>query len=501
MNGRAVGYSRVSTSGQLSNNSLLTQEEKIMSYAAGNSLEVVRFFGNTNESGLMVKDRDEFHAMLDYIYDKRNKIKYILVANWSRFSRDGLGSVAQLLTNLFKQGVEVIAVNMAKGLFPVYDKYRNDLEVLKVGMQTIEMRNRRKDGQIRHLKSGLSLTKPPLGYQHTSTNGLYAPGKEAHLIAEAFTLKAKGLRSPEILDRLSNLGLSLNKEQLNRILANRYYCGYISHAYLEGELVKGMHTPIIPEALFYEANSMQRVQKRKTNIKTASFPLEGILLHCNRHVTSYTNHSKAKRYYKCNSCRTNINADAADKEFISLLSTFNLNAETELSIRNQLATTFEEMGRTEGEQIALLQKELARLEKQANKREEEYDIGEINRERFEKAIKTITTHKNTIEQKLAALNQKRLSVNAFLEFAMSIIKDPINAWLKADQKGKEVISSILFPQGVTYISKYRRFEVPEVCGVFKQVQDANNYKLCLPCKPLQIVKVTLSKYTYCKSSA
>ena len=102
---RCVIYIRVSSIGQVDNYSLQNQLESCLSFAKKNNLEVVKIFDAQNESASK-SERKSLEEVKRFCFDKANKVSYLIVNDFSRFSRQG--NLAILLKEEFKKrGIKV----------------------------------------------------------------------------------------------------------------------------------------------------------------------------------------------------------------------------------------------------------------------------------------------------------------------------------------------------------------------------------------------------------
>ena len=85
---RAILYRRVSTTDQkIHGYSLGSQKDSLRNFCSLNSIEIDKEF----EEDFSAKsfNRPVFRQLLDYAVKNKNKIDYLLVTKWDRFSRDG----------------------------------------------------------------------------------------------------------------------------------------------------------------------------------------------------------------------------------------------------------------------------------------------------------------------------------------------------------------------------------------------------------------------------
>jgi hypothetical protein len=76
------------------------------------------------------------------------------------------------------------------------------------------------------------------------------------------------------------------KQKLTKIFANPFYCGYITHAMLDGKIVKGRHEKLVSETIFLKVNNLQ------------SFNRNGYK------KMEYDENLHLKRFVKCDKCGT-----------------------------------------------------------------------------------------------------------------------------------------------------------------------------------------------------
>lgn len=107
--------------------------------------------------------------------------------------------------------------------------------------------------------SGRHLGKAPLGYRNVVIDGKPAIAVDpdaAPLVKEAFRLASQKVPLRKILPELDGLGLrttqggKLGVSSLHKILNNPFYAGFVRW---DRGLIRGIHEPIITEAVFGEA--------------------------------------------------------------------------------------------------------------------------------------------------------------------------------------------------------------------------------------------------------
>src|SRR6202012_5720782 len=174
-------------------------------------------------------------------------------------------------------------------------------------------------------------SKAPIGY--TNQSGL--DGKkiielhlpEAELIKWSFQQLAKNAYRIEDVRRMANAkGLQCSRSNFWKLLHNPVYCGYVTYPSDEGkekQITKGIHEPIITEALYNEVQNI--INSKRKIVKKAYNANEKFILHkhlicpaCQRILlgSSSTGRSKKYSYYHCQKgCKTRFKADDVNQNY------------------------------------------------------------------------------------------------------------------------------------------------------------------------------------------
>ena len=334
----AVIYTRVSTKEQAdTNQSLETQKKYCLQYALKNDLNVLGFFGGTYESA-KTDERNEFNRMIRFVKNQKEGVSAILVYSLDRFSRTGDNAIF-ISSELKKQGISILSVTqpidvsthsgvLQQNIQFIFSKYDNDLRREKciAGM---------KEKLLRGEWTGVA----PLGYcyGYEKGNRKIIPGEKGKLIARAFEMKVEGQTNTEIAIGLNRLGLRVDKKRLSELFRNPFYCGYIAHSLLDGQVIKGKHEPLISEDLFLRANDMLKKNAfGYKHAKDTNIPLKNFVrcANCDTPFTGYIVKKKNLYYYKCNriGCRCNRSANAMHGQFAELLKGYEVKQTLPVSI-------------------------------------------------------------------------------------------------------------------------------------------------------------------------
>ena len=324
-------WTRVSTKHQEENGgSLDDQKTKCEDYAKQKGLNIAGYFGGKHESaqtpGPMIK------KMIQAV-KKDSTIKYILVTEFDRFSRNA-GQAITLIEDLRGMGIIVCAVKV--GLETINKESMNFARYL-LTFATYDNENRTDkfiSGREHCFRSGIWCRKAPLGYTKTgkSLNSRCYLNETGKLIRKALNWKLQNVPNHEILSRLEVRGLKITKQTLHHIFTNPFYAGKIKSKFLGEEIIDGVQEPAITYTQFLRIQDIISGKSSKYIHKKdcEDSPLKKHV-RCADDDTPFTFYIKRKGgneylYYKCNKtgCKTNISARKMHSKYADLLNNYDL---------------------------------------------------------------------------------------------------------------------------------------------------------------------------------
>lgn len=145
--------------------------------------------------------------------------------------------------------------------------------------------------------------------------------------------------------------MKVDRKRISEILANPFYCGFLSHTLLEGQVVKGNHEGIVSERTFFLANEV--IKESKSNLSgyknkkdIDEVPLKHFVYcaECGTPFTAYIVKSKNLYYYKCNKigCKCNKSAKLLHTKFEQLLTIFQTDEKIVPLLRDQFMKAYKE---------------------------------------------------------------------------------------------------------------------------------------------------------------
>ena len=455
-NNKAVIYTRVSDPKQFENTSLESQKQLCEDFAKQNGLEIHAYFGGIYESA-KTDERKAYKEMLSYV--KRRKITNIIVYSLDRYSRTG-GLAIATVENLKKKGIRVLSIaqnvdsdtptgTFMQGFHLLYSRYDNDVK----STNTIR-------GMRHRLRNGYFMGVAPLGYRNTRderNKPIIVHSDKAHLIKKAFLWKAnENLSNVEIVERLEKLGLKIYKQRLSDIFRNPVYCGLLTSSLIEGEVVQGIHKPIISKEIFLKVNGVNKT-KSSHNVKNDNLPLKGFAScdNCESPLTGFLVKAKGIYYYKCktNGCSCNRNTKILHQHFKDILSIYQIDQKLINPLKKQLKNTFEYFNKSDQDNLPVLHRNLKATEEKIEKMQERYVIGEIDAELYQKFKEKFTTQKESIEQEIKNSSTLSSNLERYIENALKLFCNLHKLWELSDYTGKQKLQKLLFPEGIRYNRK------------------------------------------------
>jgi site-specific DNA recombinase len=158
---KGIIYARVSSSEQVDNTSLDSQEKYCMEYAQRESIEIVKVFREKGESA-KTANRIEFINAIKFSTDKKNKIGYFIVYKLDRFARnqndhvvtqEALKRCGVALRSATEHIDESPMGKVLEGMLSVFAEFDNNMRA-----------ERCKGGMMERVKQGVWVWEAPLGY-------------------------------------------------------------------------------------------------------------------------------------------------------------------------------------------------------------------------------------------------------------------------------------------------------------------------------------------------
>lgn len=481
---KAVVYTRVSSKEQFDKNlSLDWQKKAIEDFASRNSFEIMNYYGGTYESA-KTDGRKEFQNMLDFIKRHKGRISHILVYLLDRFSRTGGGAIKLAQELREKYGVTIIAVTQPIDTSNPGGVFQQNMQFL-FSQYDNELRKQRAVAGIKeNLERGIWCKKPPIGYDVIRTNGerKIVVNKQGKLIRKAFEWKAQGMKNEEILERLRAQGLKIYKQALSRTFSNPFYCGIIANKMLNGKLVESVHEKVISKELFLQVNNIRQSANKfgaphQKEIEAVPLKVFMTCPKCSKGYTGYIVKKKNLWYYKCRTigCCASKNASRVNKQFVELLSKFEIQESYLNVLVEEIAASFESLNEINRNQEKEIRAHANEVQKKIDTIEEKYFVtGEMSKDTYEKFMTKLTKEKQEILASLQNTSVSSSNLEKYLEKVSSFSSKLATAWTFSPVKEKEKLQNLVFPEGISYCTKNEAFLTPKVNSVFQLNADLNS---------------------------
>lgn len=463
--GRAVIYQRVSSKVQEDGFSPETQKECCYNWAEKHNFIVVKCFEGEHESAKSDMNRKRFNQMLKFVMDKKNKIDAVIVYNTSRFSRTGSFSVVE---ELKKRGITVFSATSSYDARTATGEYMQGIELLGAKLDNRTKAQAVIDNSARALKSGRWVQKAPKGYDMvtTKTNQTITVNKTGELIRKAFKMKAdENLTNEEIRVRMKNLGLDLKKQQWSKIFSNIFYAGYFSHSFLEGELVKGPHEPLVSLDDFLRINGMLiKAHNRGYEVKlekeyapllgTIKCPICGGNLTASLSTKMRKKYGKDVGYYVCSrkGCKYNASTLRVNSKFADFIDGVSLPDSFDEILRAQLKKAFPILNKDRMNEMKILRTNLAKINREIEVMEENYSLAkdEKSREIYMRNIVKKEAERDEILAVLEEADGSILNLEKYVGYGMNIKDNLLKLWQIANLGNKKRIQDMMFFNGIIY---------------------------------------------------
>ena len=471
-----VIYTRVSSKEQMdTNQSLEWQKKYCVEYAIKNKLNIQGYFGGTYESAKS-DERKEFTRMLKFVKSSKEKISYILVYSLDRFSRTG-DSAIYISGELKKTGVNIMAVTqpidtnshsgaLQQNIQFIFSKYDNDLR-----------RQKTIDGMREKLLKGEWIGHAPTGYAFIkgAPTQTIIVSEKGEAIRQAFTWRANGMTYDQIIAKLKPLGVIMPKQTLTTIFRNPFYCGFMSHNLLNGEVIKGRHPALVNEDIFLRANELKKTDGYRSNKINDNLPLKVFVKDANTHTpfTGYLVKKKGLYYYKVNKVGIKINRSTTimHDKFKELLANYTIDSSHIEPLKIQLQYTWENLTESNTSEKKILSLKLNEVEEGLYNLRKRHAIGTVSLDVYEQFSNEMITQKETVLKELEKLNQKLSNPKELIHFACKLATNLAPVWSSGDYFQKQMFQNVLFPKGLLYDVKIEHYRTLVVNSVIACIAD------------------------------
>lgn len=467
-----IPYYRVSTDDQAEKYSLRVQQKIMEDWAEKSGAIIDRHFVDDHSA----KDfsRPGFIALMEYVRTHQTLIDYVLIIDWSRFSRNIAESYA-VIEQLRKMNVQVTAIEQ-----PIDESVPESVIMKAIYLAAPDAENKRRSiNVIKGMRQSLRLGNwcggmLPKGYWKDRNTGEVLPTSEGNLIGQAFIRIAQGNSIKDTKDWVNMRGLRVSFQTLSKMLRNPFYSGRIKHRLLGDEIVKGNHKPVVSEHIFSVVQNVLDGNLKGAHTEyNIQFPLKGFLscVVCGGNFTGYQVSKKQKpdgtyrekkskpTYYKCR-C-SSVSSNQVHEGFMKVLDNYTIHPDHIPSLEQKLLEGFNranhqsrEAARNATQRITLLQGRIENLDTKFIDGEIPSDVYNQNRSKWEKELR---------EWEKIRISSKDLSnPTKFMSFSMRMLTKMPKIWQKSTITDKRLIQRMVFPEGLRYHKKNDQYLTPRI---------------------------------------
>lgn len=488
---KAILYIRVSTDEQADKGySLRHQNETAERYCNFQNIEIVATFKEDHSAKSF--DRPEFKKLLSLLKSKKLSAELLLFTKWDRFSRNAADAYA-MINQLNRLGVEPQAIEQPLDLNVPENKI-----MLAFYLAAPEVENDRRalnviGGMRRAKKEGRWVATAPLGYKNVRddfSKPIIIPSKDAPIIKLAFEELSKGTYDIEQIRRICNKkGLKCSRANFWTLVRNSVYCGKIyipAYKSEEADYVKGIHTPIISEELFYDVQDILNGRRKRHTVKNTSkeeLPLRGYLYcrKCGGKLTGSASKGNGGRYfyYHCQQgCNERFKAIEANTIFEEELKAITPNKNVVALMAKSIEKQFKCNGKDNTKELKQINDEIEKNRTRINNAQQLMLDGQLDakdyreiRERYEREI-------NKLVNKSSQLKHTNGEVKEFVDFGLQFLPNLVRHYVSGDTAIKQKIVGSIFPENLVFENnQYRTTKAnPAIALICRTGNSSNQQK-------------------------
>lgn len=458
-----IGYIRLSRKDQ-SKYSFDGQESAIKAYCKKYGLQLLSIFRDNGECSDTF-NRTNFKALKHFLCQNKGKVKYLIVMDHDRFSRDLSKALFKINELKRRHGVTVLSTEE-----PI-DINTSDPQVfisrtLKYAMANLELlniRNRLKRGIKNAMESGRFVRRAPFGYQNdrdvSDRSILSIKENEAPIVQKIFQDYLAGVPLFLIYKEIRRFGFpNTGNGSVRRTLQNCVYAGLIKVNSSEDSIptyVRALHEPIIAEKDYWLVQSKLNKKHIHRTQPREDFPLRGILsCRCGLNMTAGWSKGKTKRYlyYRCiRHSSVNLPGTILHEKLIRLLHHLRFNADDLNYLKELSKQKLTVALRINAKQLSERKTTKQALSRNVDNLEERLIKGDISHNVYEKwqlkFIKEETVIKRQIKQLTSDRREKQERLFELLIYLTSVW----DIYEKVSGESKFALLNKIFPAGIRFI--------------------------------------------------
>ena len=267
--------------------------------------------------------------------------------------------------------------------------------------------------------------------------------------------------------------MQLTDKRMSEIFRNPFYCGFLAHNLLDGELIEGRQEKLISKEVFLGANYALKVKRKEFKQKPLndSLPLKHFFRcdTCGNYLRGYIVKKKLIYYYKCanGKCSCNKSAKELHARFTDTLNHYTIDEGSIPALQERMEAIFEEANQSHAEEFAFLEERYNGVTRKIERLEERFMEEEIDKAFFEKFSSKLKEEKRQMEAEMDKQPLKKSNLNKYIDFALSTACNLSSLWENGDYEMKQKLQFMLFPEGIYYNKKNDESRTGRVNSVFE----------------------------------
>ena len=467
---KAVAYIRVSTEEQTHGTSLDSQKAACLGYAKAQDIDLP-MENIFREAGVSAKimDRPELARMLDYCAKHKGEITHCIIWKVDRLARKSEYHHI-IKAQLARLGVKLVSVtepigddplgNLMDGMLAAFAQFDNEVRTART---TGGMRARLEQGGWPHAA--------PYGYRRSRTASNIVsiePNDDAPKVKrllEEFSTGAYTVQQARLLAFELGIRTKQNKMRSWQIvkdcLNNPLYAGFVSSDYINNEIIKGLHEPIIDEAIHYRIKSILNGSLTNYSRQAESeWPLRGFLKHiCGKEMTGSAPRGRSgpSPRYSCPQCRAKILGISVNTgrtklhaDFIDLLDRVRPSEPIQKLFKHIVLREWNNEVKDFHKITEALQNEMRVLSEKKSRIIDLYIENKLTDNEKAEKLAEIETELTKMKIRESEVRHDVSDKESIIDGALLFMSNPGKFWNLAPIEVKKRIQDTVFPEGLTY---------------------------------------------------
>ncbi len=495
----AYGYTRVSTEEQTFGASLENQRLAIQKYARQNNIEIIGWY---TDAGISAKTahRPELQKMLSSIAKNKGRIDHVVVYNVSRISRNMTSFFNDIGFILAKCGVTLRSTQ------EVIDESPTGRFMLNIALSVHQLDNDIKSKTVKDdmallASHGWWMSGAPIGLKLKPiiTSELTNDGKKKHHntleidntnnIGEniRFLLNrfSDGDIAPaELVELAHKMGVNgkngkpITLNTLLGVLKQSVYAGYnTSKKLLNGEpkKIRDFDGLISIETF----NKNQRILSKNKKVLIVNdetlYPLRKLLIcsDCGVRIRSSAPRGKSGKRFPRYHCTTKGHSSVSTKEmhqlFIEFLEEIMPNDGTVKLFKEIVKRTAVKRLGNATKELTKCREEISDIDKKLVDALDAFLGGKIDADEKNRYTDALSLKRLELHNKIDELERVRSLNESTIEYVCNFITKPAKLWKDADLETKQAFQRIMFPNGLHFNIKERKFGTQDLSPLFSVI--------------------------------